>query len=389
MNKERIDQRSTVAKQLRDMLTAAQSENRNLTAEEKSKYDAMLADIQAFDDMDRREKELEEIEARKQMENPEIALGTKAPSVRADEEVMKELRTFLTSGKFPEEKRAMTSGTGASGGFLIPEIFSNKLYENSEKDNIIKQLATKETWRGDGAFPVVTGFGTSHWVTEGSAVTEADIVIAQKLISGFQLMWEVRIPRKLINNSAYSLESRIPMWWGISNRNAEETKYAQGAGTTEPFGLIDASTTGTTTAASTIVGDDVLNWFYALPPQYRGRADWVFGDSTVAVIRKLKNPVTTSGALNYLWIPGLGGTPDTLCGRPIHSSAGMPAFAANTEVGVFGDIKQFTIVEFGGPSMVYDEYTYASYGQVRFVGHRLIDTALPVAEAIVTCPVHA
>lgn len=387
MTKEQIDKRSVVAKQLRDMVGVAQKENRNLTAEEKTKYDAMLADIQAIDDMAKREKEMELIEARAEMANPEIAIGKTAPQVDARSEALKEMRTFLDTGKF--EKRAMTSGTGESGGFLIPTVFSKELYEYAENSNIIRQLATVENWQGDGAFPVVTGFGTSYWVTEGSEVTEADVVIAQKLVTGYQLMWEVRIPRKLINNSAYSLEARIPKWWGISNRNAEETMYAQGAGSTEPLGIIDAATAGTTSAASTLVGDDIVKWFFKCPIAYRNSADWIFGDSTVAIIRLLKNPVTTSGSLQYLWLPGLGGVPDTLLGRPIHSSAGMPAFAANTEVGVFGDIKQYTIVEFGGPSMVYDEYTYASKGQVRYVGHRLIDAALPIAESIVTCPVHA
>jgi HK97 family phage major capsid protein len=67
----------------------------------------------------------------------------------------------------------------------------------------------------------------------------------------------------------------------------------------------------------------------------------------------------------------------------------MPTFAADAKVGVFGDISEYKIVEFGSPIMIRDPYTVATYGQVRFVGHRLVDTALPVAEAVTVCNIKA
>jgi HK97 family phage major capsid protein len=65
------------------------------------------------------------------------------------------------------------------------------------------------------------------------------------------------------------------------------------------------------------------------------------------------------------------------------------AFAAGAKLGVFGDISQYQVVDFGTPEMIRDPYTKAGQGQVRFIGWELMDAALPLAEAVVTCPVHA
>lgn len=380
-----IEKRSQVAKQLRDMLDAAKEEKRALTAEEITKFTNMEAEITELDAAEAREKNVAAIEARLN-DTPEPEVSKEQRTKVDPKDVMaKEFRRFLASGVVPEE-RAMTTETGSTGGYLIPEVFSDMLFEYAKNESIIRSLATVETWRGDGAFPVVTAFGTSYLVGEGDEVTTTNATIGQKTVSGFQLMYRVEVPVKLINNSKYNLEQKMMGWWAKSNSNKEETYWANGAGTTEPYGLTESATAGTDTAAnSAIAANDVVNWYYDCPQAYRGRASWIFADATIARIRKITNAVTTSGALNYVWVPGLGGQPDTLMGRPIYASAGMPAFAAGATVGVFGDISEYRIVEFGNPMMIRDPYTVATYGQVRFVGHRLIDAALPVAEAIIAC----
>ena len=54
------------------------------------------------------------------------------------------------------------------------------------------------------------------------------------------------------------------------------------------------------------------------------------------------------------------------------------------QIGVFGDIKQFIIADFGTPSLIRDPYTKAKYNEVSFVGCYVTDTALPAAEVLRT-----
>jgi HK97 family phage major capsid protein len=381
-----IEKRSNTAKAMRDMLDLAKGEKRSLIADEKVKYDNMVAEIERLDEEEKRESALRKIEAKlNEIPEPQTTGKEERSTIDPKIEQRREFREFLAKGKIPEE-RVMTTETGSTGGFLIPEIFADMLLEYAKNDAIIRSLATVKRWRGDGAFPVVSAFGTSYLVGEGDEVTTTTITIGQQTVSGFQLMWRTEVPVKLINNSAYDLESVLMRAWAKSNSNLEEGYWADGAGTTTPIGLTAAGTDGTDTAANNaIAADDVVTWYYDLPQAYRNNASWIFADATVARIRKIKNPVNTSGATNYVWMPGLAGVPDTLMGRPIYASAGMPAFAAGASVGVFGDISQYQIVEFGSPKMIRDPYTVATYNQVRFVGARLVDAALPVAEAVIVC----
>jgi len=388
--------RDEAAMYIRSMIANLEKEVRSMTAEEKTKYDRALADINEVDDFFKMKKEAENMAERMSLPNP-IAMG--APEARTDANDKEYFRAFL-QGDLPGyslrqgenvQKRAFTSETGETGGFLIPTTLSSKLFQVLNGNNPIRRLATNVNWGiGDGAYPVVDSFGVSYLVGEGSPVTESNATFQQKTLSGYQLMFMVKPYRKQLVASAFNLEGLIPEWWAKSDAVKEQSLFAVGNGTTEPIGLATAATDGTETAANNaIAGDDILHWYHDLKPGYRQNATWLFPDATIKVIRKIKNPVTSSGALQYLWAPGLGGNPDTLQGRPIYPADGFAAFAANVKAGVFGDISQYQIVEWGGPQMLRDPYTDAAYGKVRFIGWRLIDTALPLAEAVISCRIVA
>ena len=59
---EYIEKRSNVAKAMRDMIDLAKGEKRSLSADEKVKYDNMLAEIESLDEAEKRESALRKIE---------------------------------------------------------------------------------------------------------------------------------------------------------------------------------------------------------------------------------------------------------------------------------------------------------------------------------------
>jgi len=68
-----------------------------------------------------------------------------------------------------------------------------------------------------------------------------------------------------------------------------------------------------------------------LKAPYRKKAVWILNDTTVKAIRKLKDKND-----NYLWQPSLtAGSPDTILGRPVYTSAYMPVIAAASPTDCF------------------------------------------------------
>lgn len=388
--KDLLEKRDKAAKAYRDLIAEMQKAGRAPEADDRSKVDNMLAEIDTLD-LQIREASIAQAAKVKEMDEAlqNMVIGERTvvnPVETREKEDRESFLKFLRSGEGVAEQRAMTTGTGSTGGYLVPDKFYKELKEYQKDLCPIYDLATKSMWDSDAVFPVVTAFGATSIVNEGSAKTGVTPTIAQKNLTGFQFIYLVDVPETLIRKSAYNIDQKLSGWWAKSHASAAEDYFAEGTGTTEPYGLAARATAGTDSAANdAIAANDVVNWYYDLDAAYRKRASWIFADSSIALIRKITNTVTTSGALNYVWMPGLGATPDTLMGKPIYASDGFSALTAGSVCGVFGDISEFQIVEFGKPSLIRDPYTVADYGQVRYVGYRLIDSDLPVAEAVISC----
>ena len=137
--------------------------------------------------------------------------------------------------------------------------------------------------------------------------------------------------------------------------------------------------TGVTAASSTAVtADELMDLFYSLKSPYRKKAVWVLNDSTIKAVRKLKD---STG--QYLWQPSLvAGTPDTLLGRPVKTSAYMPVIAAGAKTIAFGDFSYDWIADRQGRSFKRLNELYAANGQVGFLGSQRVDGKLVLSEAV-------
>ena len=160
------------------------------------------------------------------------------------------------------------------------------------------------------------------------------------------------------------------------------TFFMGGSTSGKPLGVLAATggaETGVTSASSTaITADELMDLFYSLKSPYRKKAVWVLNDSTIKAVRKLKD---STG--QYLWQPSLmAGTPDTLLGRPVKTSAYMPVIAAGAKTIAFGDFSYYWIADRQGRSFKRLNELYAANGQVGFLGSQRVDGKLVLSEAV-------
>lgn len=158
--------------------------------------------------------------------------------------------------------------------------------------------------------------------------------------------------------------------------------FFTGDGSGKPLGILAASggaETGITAASATaITADELIDLFYSLKSPYRRNAVWVLNDSTIKAVRKLKD-----GSGQYLWQPSLtAGTPDTILGRPVRTSAYMPAIAASAKTIAFGDFSYYWIADRQGRSFKRLNELYAANGQVGFLASQRVDGKMILPEAV-------
>ena len=252
-----------------------------------------------------------------------------------------------------------------------------------EEQNIFRVLAhVIQTSSGDRKIPVVASKGTASWVDEEGAIPESDDSIGQVSIGAYKLGTMIKVSEELLNDSVFDLESYISREFARRIGNKEEEAFFTGDGKGKPLGVL-ADTGGAevgvmAAAAGAFTADEVFDLFYSLKAPYRKSAVFLMNDASVKALRKLKD---SNG--QYLWQPSLtAATPDTLMGRPVYTSAFMPAVAAGAKSILFGDLSYYWVADRQGRSFRRLGELYAPTGQVGFLATQRVDGKLVLAEAV-------
>ena len=229
---------------------------------------------------------------------------------------------------------------------------------------------------------MVASKGTASWIDEEGAYTESDDSFAQVSIGAYKLGTMIKVSEELLNDSVFDLESYIAREFARRIGTKEEEAFFTGDGTGKPLGILAASggaETGVTAASATAVtADELIDLFYSLKSPYRKNAVWVLNDSTIKAIRKLKD---NNG--QYLWQPSMvAGTPDTILGRPVKTSAYTPAIAAGAKTIAFGDFSYYWIADRQGRSFKRLNELYAANGQVGFLASQRVEGKMILPEAV-------
>ncbi len=283
----------------------------------------------------------------------------------------------------PSVLNALQEGTDSEGGYLVPDEFERTLVEALEEENVFRTLAhVIRTSSGDRKIPVVASKGSASWVDEEGAYQESDDAFSQVSIGAYKLGTMIKVSEELLADSVFDLEAYISKEFARRIGSREEESFFNGDGKGKPLGILASAggaEVGVTAASATaITADEVIDLFYSLKAPYRKNAVWLLNDATVKQIRKLKD---STG--QYLWQPSLvAGTPDTILGRPVKTSAFMPTAAAGAKTIAFGDFKYYWIADRQGRTFKKLSELFAATGQVGFMGTQRVDGKLILPEAI-------
>ena len=376
----------------KQFLDAKRGADGMLSEEDTAAYDKMEQDVMNLG------KEIERLE-RQAAIDAELSKATSTPltgkpGAKMNEEKEKRGRAsdeykgsfwnaMRVKAPMPAVLNALQEGTDSEGGYLVPDEFERTLVEALEEENVFRTLAhVIQTSSGDRKIPVVASKGTASWVDEEGAYTESDDAFSQVSIGAYKLGTMIKVSEELLADSVFDLEAYISKEFARRIGAREEESFFNGDGKGKPLGILaDAGgaeigvNAGSPTA---ITADDVIDLFYSLKAPYRKNAVWVMNDATVKQIRKLKD---STG--QYLWQPSLvAGTPDTILGRPVKTSAFMPTAAAGAKTIAFGDFKYYWIADRQGRTFKKLSELYAANGQVGFLGTQRVDGKLILPEAI-------
>lgn len=375
----------------RDFLDSKRRPDGTLSEDDSKAYDAMEQTIVDLG------KEIQRLE-RQQALGAEMQAATSAPILTApaaqtaapektgtaSAEYSKAFWNSIRNRNWVDVRNDLHIGEDSEGGYLVPDEFERKLIEALEEENIFRQMASViKTSNGDRKIPIVTSKGEAVWMDEEEQYTLSDDAFGQASLSAYKLGTAIKVSEELLNDSVFDLPSYITREFARRIGAKEEEAFFVGDGVGKPTGIFNATggaEEGATTAGANITFDDVMELFYSLRSPYRKKAVWVLNDSTVKVLRKLKD---NNG--NYIWQPSVAaGVPDTILNRPYKTSVYVPEIEAGAKCMAFGDFKYYWIADRTGRTFKRLNELFAMTGQVGFLASQRLDGKLILPEAIKT-----
>jgi HK97 family phage major capsid protein len=251
--------------------------------------------------------------------------------------------------------RAAMSLTSANGGYLVPfTLDPTIILTNNGSANPYRQYATIKTtatndWNG------VTSAGVSaEWTAEGIEAADASPTVGQLKITPQKADAYLFGSYEVLGDS--DIAQQLPELLADAKDRIEETAFAVGTGSGQPYGVMTRGTTlalASGTAATGPTAASVYSLMGALPARWRGpRANnaWLANLTTINVLR---NVAKFSGSTES--IVNDNGPVPTLLGKPLlESTSVVGTFTTTNKVLAYGDMRQYYIVDRVGMSVVYD-----------------------------------
>ena len=361
-----------------------------LAAEDVATYEKMEADVVNLGkEIDRLERQVAlDAELNKPTADPLTSKPAQAASDqktgRASDAYKKAFWNAIRSkNPRPEILNSLLEGTDSEGGYLVPDEFEKTLVQKLTQANVLRPLChVIQTSFGDRKIPVVASKGTADWVDEEGTYPLSDDTFSQVVLGAYKLATMIKVSEELLSDSVFDIEGYVSDQFGKRIGDKEEDAFLTGNGVSKPIGILH--TTGgaevgvTTAGAAAITGDELIDLVYSLRAPYRKSAVFVLNDTTVKLLRKLKD-----GDGQYLWRPGITeNAPDTILGHRIVTSEFMPSVAAANKSIAFGDFSYYWIADRQGRTFKRLNELYATTGQIGFLASQRLDGKLILPEAI-------
>jgi len=274
------------------------------------------------------------------------------------------------------EAKALSAGSGADGGYLVPNETEQEIGRRLTALSPIRAISgVRSIGAGTYKKPFMKSGPATGWAAETAARPQTDSpVLAELVFPAMELYAMPAATQALLEDAQVNLEDWIAGEVDAVFAEQEGTAFVTGDGIAKPKGFLAYTKVAESAWAWDKVGyiatgaaggfsatapsDALVDLVYALKGGYRQNASFVLNRRTQAKVRKLKDE---SG--NYLWAPPTGaGQAASLLGFPVAESEDMPDLADGAYSIAFGDFRRFyLVVDRAGVRVLRDPYSAKPY----------------------------
>lgn len=408
----------------RDLIDKARQENREISAEERAKYQEIWTsaeDLNTKIQMEERQRGLEKT-VQSDIENLQRNMELEARGKKPDLETMvpgeltgdalleqraklaKELeakheleyrnkyRGYLAGTISGMEVRALQKDVNTAGGYLVaPETFVAELLKDLDNSVVIRSLARKYSLEKASSlgYPRLRTKMSAASRTGELQVAAADTAMdfGKRAFFPNPASAQAVISKDLRDMAAINVESEVRSELNRVMGELEENEFMIGTGLNkQALGLFTPSSDGIDTSRDISTGNLITGVKFdglkrvkrALKAGYLSRAKWLFHNDILLQISLEKD---STG--NYIWEESTQiGDPDKILGIEVIQSWFAPnTIAANAYVGMLGAFDEYQIVDVLTMTIEVLDQLYALSNQIGFLARWHFDGGPRKAEA--------
>lgn len=385
------EQRGVIAHALQEIVNKADWD----AATDQPIYDKGLSDLDAIDASIKRVNDLNAKIASDSRTNDVAEMAAK----RGNDEGNDGLKVYakwlkggdkaLNSEDWNAIRNTMSTTTGSEGGFTVDSQVATNVINALKSFGGMRQVSTVISTSGVGSMSFPASDGTAEvgeLIAENLSATDLDVAFGTVGLPVYKFSSKVvSIPIELLQDSNVDIEAFVQGRLIERMGRITNQMFTTGSGTAQPNGIVTGATIGVTAAASSsqvtaVTYDSLVNLQHSVDPAYRQNGGWMFNDTTLRELRKIKD-----SSSRPIFVPGYeegspGGAPDRLLGSPITVNQDVANMAASARSILFGDFSGYYIRDVMAVEMFrFTDSAFTKKGQVGFLawmrsGGNLVDT---------------
>ena len=291
------------------------------------------------------------------------------------------VQAFRTN--FKDARNYLREGELSDGGYLCPVGFNSEIVTKLQAENVLRQICRTVATESTHRVPFVATQPSAYWIAEGDEIQISSASFSTVTLEAHKLAACLLATSELIQDSFYDLENFLIDELGRAFARAEEESFLTGDGTNnQPLGLLPALAQSASsilqTAGAQISADDLVTLTYAIDRPYRRSAKFLMSDSTLALVRRIKD-----ADQRYIWEPNYAGEePPKILGYPVYTSNYLPPATSGNTCVLFGDFSFVTIAERGNRQVRPLREKFALSDKVAFLAIERVDIGLTDRHAL-------
>lgn len=324
--------------------------------------------------------------ASKAMRDAKIANGADAYAEANHDLMVKRFAKALKLGPNSlnmEEKAAIIENS--TGQIIVPHDLAGPIFLQLPRLGVLRDLALVRPTTSNlvdvrALTGVTAGWGQVEITNAAGGTPPTDAAIAAtgpNTVTVQDLVAMVQVGQDELMDTDANLVSLVQEIVGQKFAEMEDDAFANGNGTSKPFGIAVRATIGgaipaaqgvTAATPATILPDDLKKMQYVILARFANVGSYLASDDATQAIALLKDSTS-----NYLWQPSnQAGQPDRLFGRAFYRVSGLPSMAAQAGASdpavLFGDIRSgYLVADRQRITVQRLDERYADQGLVAFI----------------------